>query len=267
MTDILNIVFLAIVQGLTEFLPVSSSGHLVIARSLLKMEEPGMLMIVMLHAGTGFAVIFYYRRRIWELIQGFFRFERASLLFIGALALSLIPAGSVGLCCKERLETMCESVGFVGFALLFTGCVLLGTRFIPTRHDADAERPVGPLKGFLIGMAQMVALLPGVSRSGMTISAARFLGVHPERAAEFSFLMVLPVIFGEAALDAVKWFQADSAGAEALSSAQVVAGLLVSGVVGYLAVAVMVRLLDRNRFWLFGVYCLAAGLATLLFLR
>lgn len=267
MTDIINIILLAIVQGLTEFLPVSSSGHLVIARSLLQVKEPGMLIIVLLHVGTAFAVIFYYRRRILELLRGLLKGERASLLFAAAILLSMVPAGVVGIAFKEPIEAMCERVSFVGWALLFTSAVLIGTRFIPIRHDADAERPVGILKGFLIGLAQMIALLPGVSRSGMTISMARFLGVHPDRAAEFSFLMVLPVIFGEAALDAVKWFNASPAEAgEMLTFGQAAAGLLASALVGYLAVAIMIRLLDRNRFWLFGIYCFIVGLATILFL-
>lgn len=267
MSDLVNMIILAIVQGLTEFLPVSSSGHLVIARELLGVKTPGLTLVILLHVGTVVAVIGYYHRQILELLRGIFKMERRSLLFAAAVLISMIPAAVVGIGWGERIEAACENPSFTGGALLFTGAVLLLTRLIPAKREDPEGREVGVVRGFLIGLAQMVAVLPGVSRSGMTISAARFLGVRPEKAAEFSFIMVLPVILGGALLDAVKHIREPLPAETALSFLEMAVGFGVAAIVGYVSVAAMVKLLNRDRFWLFGFYCLAAGTLTLIFLR
>ncbi len=262
MNDLLQMTFLAVVQGLTEFLPVSSSGHLVLAKHLLGFEAiSGLGVELLLHAGTLVAVLAYYRRLIAKTALGLFRREPEAWRFAFAIALSMIPAVTLGLLFEERLEALAENPTFVCGALAFTGVLLLGTR----RFGRDAGRDVSPVRGLLMGVAQAVAMLPGVSRSGSTIAMSRFLGVASDKAAAFSFLMVVPVILGGNALHLLKALHGhDSSAFAGLTWPMGLIGFAVSALVGYLSVAWMVRLLGRHCFWRFGFYCLAVGLGGLL---
>lgn len=262
MNDLLQMILLAVVQGLTEFLPVSSSGHLVLAKHLLGFEAmSGLGVELLLHGGTLVAVLAYYRNFIVEVSAGLFRGTRESWRFAWAVLLSMIPAVVLGLLFEAQLEACAESPFFVCCALIFTGGLLLATR----RFGCDAGRDVSPARGFLMGLAQAVAMLPGVSRSGSTIAMSRFLGVASEKAAAFSFLMVVPVIIGGNALHLFKAVHDHDASAFAgLTWPMGIVGFVVSAFVGYLSVAWMVRLLGRHSFWRFGFYCLAVGLGGLL---
>lgn len=257
MHDLLQMALLAVVQGLTEFLPVSSSGHLVLAKHLLGFEAlSGLGVELLLHAGTLLAVLIYYRRLIAETFLGLFRRDRMAWRFAFAIGLSMIPAVVLGLLFEERLEALADSPRFVCGALLFTGLLLLATR----RFGRDDARDVSPARGLLMGVAQAVAMLPGVSRSGSTIAMSRFLGVAADKAAAFSFLMVVPVILGGNLLHLLKAFLKHDNGAFAgLTWPMGLLGFGLSALVGYLSVAWMVRLLNRRCFWRFGFYCLAIG--------
>lgn len=261
MSDWLQMSILAIVQGLTEFLPVSSSGHLVLAKKLLGYEAmSGLGVELLLHAGTLVAVLVYYRAFINELVLGLIRRERAAWRFAAAVLVSMIPAVILGLTCEAQLEALAENPGFVCGALCFTGLLLLATR----AFGKDCGHEVTPLRGFLMGCAQAVAMLPGVSRSGSTIAVSRFLGVASEKAAAFSFLMVVPVIAGGTLLHVLKALSDPAESAfEGLTWFTGALGFTLSATVGYLSVAWMVQLLGRRNFWRFGFYCLALGLAGL----
>lgn len=263
MTDLLQMFILAVVQGLTEFLPVSSSGHLVLAKHLLGFEAlSGLGVELLLHAGTLLAVLIYYRALVAETLLGLLKRDRAAWRFALAVGLSMIPAVILGLLFEERLEALADSPRFVCGALLFTGLLLLATRLF----GRDAGRDVSPLRGLLMGAAQAVAMLPGVSRSGSTIAMSRFLGVAADKAAAFSFLMVVPVILGGNLLHLLKAYLKHDNGAFAgLTWPMGLIGFAVSALVGYLSIAWMVRLLSRHCFWRFGFYCLALGVAGLLF--
>lgn len=261
MSDWLQMGILAVVQGLTEFLPVSSSGHLVLAKELLGYEAmSGLGVELLLHAGTLVAVLAYYRTFIGELVRGLVRREREAWRFAAAVLISMIPAVILGLTCEAQLESLAGNPVFVCAALCFTGILLLATR----TFGKDRGLEVTPLRGLLMGCAQAVAMLPGVSRSGSTIAVSRFLGVASEKAAAFSFLMVVPVILGGNILHVAKALSGDEASAfEGLTRGVGALGFCVSVAVGYLSVAWMVQLLGRRNFWRFGFYCLAVGLAGL----
>ncbi|MDD3546620.1 MAG: undecaprenyl-diphosphate phosphatase [Kiritimatiellae bacterium] len=255
MRDLINVMALAVLQGVTEFLPVSSSGHLVIAQDALGIKLPGIRLEVMLHLGTMLSIIVYYRETLRALTRGILRGERASWATAGHVALSAVPAVFFYVLFHDKVDAFYEDSRAVGGFLVFTGVVLCSLRWM----RCGANGVTAP-RALLVGMAQAFAVLPGVSRSGMTISAARMAGVEPRKAAEFSFLMCLPLLAGAAALDAVRGAAETSA---ALPWWLLLGGALVAAAVGYAALALLVRVLRGGKFWMFGIYCLAAGAATL----
>ena len=269
MSEYFQVSFLAVLQGIAEFLPISSSGHLVIAQNFLGLNEPGMRLDVFLHLGTLFAVFAYYRLVISRLVRGlFFRSERwehrrEAWEYIGKIVLSALPAVVVYLLFKDFLEGMFENARMVGALLMFTGAVLVGTRYIPR-----GAKDVSWWRAALMGLGQAIALLPGVSRSGMTLASARAGGVAPAKCAEFSFLMSAPLIGGATMLEILKLFR-DSGAADAgeLSWGAVLFGAGLAAIVGYASLALLVKALEGKWFWLFGPYCLVAGLATLLLVK
>ena len=172
MSDFVNVTLLALLQGVAEFLPISSSGHLVIGQHLLGMTEAGMQLDIFLHGGTLIAVFLFYRKTILRIIM-----ER-DWEFALKLVLSALPAIAVYFVFKSKIDSLFENAKMVGALLMFTGGVLVGTRFLPR-----GDRGVSYLRAFWMGAMQAVALLPGVSRSGMTLAAARSGKVEPEKAA------------------------------------------------------------------------------------
>lgn len=245
----LETTILAVLQGVAEFLPISSSGHLVLGKQLLGLREAGLRLDVFLHVGTLLAVFAFYWRVIARILV------EKDWRYVLKIAASAVPAGVVGLLFKEELESAFSSPRMVGAALLFTGVVLIATRFLP-RGDRDVSFG----RAILMGLAQAVAILPGVSRSGMTLAAARGARVEAASSAEFSFLMSAPPIAGAALLEILK-----GAGDAALApSAEVpwgvtIYGCILAAAVGYVSLAALVKTLKGRGFWMFGVYCLAAG--------
>jgi len=241
---------LAFVQGLTEFLPVSSSGHLVLAGSLLGLPEGDLSFDILVHLGTLIAVLAVYARDIRELMSGVLKGKREDLRLAGLLVLGSIPAGAVGFLLSDRIESLFGNPAIVSGMLLVTGCVLFATKFSGKGHRNEP----GPGSALLIGAAQALAILPGISRSGLTISAGLATGVVRERAARFSFLLSVPAILGAALLD----LTASSDGGSISMSAAVV-GLAVAAVTGYIALRLLIRFLVSGRFHLFCWYCWALG--------
>ncbi len=257
MIDLLQIAILAIVQGLTEFLPVSSSGHLILAKHILGFEAmSGLGVELLLHAGTLVAVIAYYWRNIGDILKGLCHNNADARQFTIAVILSMIPAVVLGLTYEDALESLNEKPMVVCALLIFTGCLLFATKLF----GKDEGKVVTPKRGFLIGLAQAVAMLPGVSRSGSTIAMSRFLGVASDKAAAFSFLMVVPVILGGNLLHVYKALHDNDASAFAgLTWSMGILGFSLAAIVGYASVAWMVRLLGRHSFWKFSFYCLTVG--------
>ena len=266
MNPILAAVILALVQGWTEFLPISSSGHLVLVEHLLGVHSEGVALEIVLHVGTVFAVILYYRDDFLAILRDGWRFLRGGrgpeAVSAARLALFLvlgtIPGALGGVLFDDRIEAAFGDPRFVCFALLFTGVLLLSTLAARKR-----DLRLSPSRAFAVGVFQLLALLPGVSRSGSTISGGLFLGLVPEEAARFSFLLSVPIILGAVV------FQLPEVGAE-LEHGQFVpylVGLVVAFLSGYLAIGTMLRIVRRGRFALFGIYCLIVGGVGLFLLR
>ena len=256
MGDFLDVTFLAILQGVAEFLPISSSGHLVIGQHVLGVKDAGLQLDVFLHVGTLLSVAMYYRKSLWRIVA-----ER-DFSYLAKIVLSALPAVAVYAIFKEEVESLFNNTKMVGALLMFTGAVLAGTRFLPT-----GTKGVSFLHALWMGCMQAVALFPGVSRSGMTLAAARSGKVEPSKSAEFSFLMSAPLILGGMFLEILKMFRAaDDAAPDGVGLGLLMWGALLAAVVGYVSLVALVKALKGRWFWLFGPYCVTAGLLTLCFL-
>jgi undecaprenyl-diphosphatase len=250
-------VTLGILQGLTEFLPVSSSGHLVLAQDLLGMDAPGITFEVVLHVGTLLAVLAVYGRDLVGITRGVLGWDttfrtRESRRLALWIILGSVPAALVGIGLKSHIEVLFNSVLAVGMALIMTGFILWasGGKTKGNRQVAS----LGPLGAVWIGLAQAAAILPGISRSGATVSAGFHLGLKPPEAARFSFLLSVPAVAGAALVDAL------DAPWDGFSASFLLAGALSASLTGYAAIRVLLWVLARGRLRAFSYYCFALGL-------
>jgi len=235
---------MAVIQGLTEFLPVSSSGHLALASSVLHLPDGGLAFDIVLHLGTLLAVIAFYSRDIAGLITGSIRRERKSLLLLGTLIVATIPVAVFGLLAGDIIEGLFRSVLFVSGALAFTGTLL----FLFAGDSATYESGVSFKQGLMVGLFQTLALFPGVSRSGTTICAGLRAGLSREEAARFSFFLSIPAIAGAAVkeLPEAQW---------TMPAGVLLAGFAVSAVVGFMALTLLVKFVKRGKLRGFAWYC------------
>ena len=257
---------LGLLQGLTEFLPVSSSGHLVIAQGLWGEVQPQVLFNIILHLGTLTATVLFVRRELAGLIRVFFSRawlrparawqEEPFFRLLVLLILACIPTALLGLLFSSRVEELFASTRAAGAALLVTGLILFATRHRICREARQKEPR--PWQALALGLAQGMAIVPGISRSGTTITAGLFLGLERNVAARFSFLMFIPAVLGALLLEL-----GHSSGS-ALSPGPALVGFLAAGLSGYLALVLLIRLLARGKFYLFAPYCWAVGLAALI---
>jgi len=247
---------LGLVQGLTEFLPVSSSGHLVLAQRYLGVEAPGIVLEVALHVATALAIVIYFRRRLVTIFAASAGGKRGWLRFAALIVVASIPAAVVGLGFEDNIELLFESNRLVGGALLFTAAVLITSTFL-RRGDAKlAEMSV--VAAVVVGLGQALAIAPGVSRSGMTIVAGLALGLAGAEAATFSFLLSVPAILGAAALEAGKIGTFDG------SWLALALAFVIAFAAGLAAIHVVLASVRGRRFGWFGAYCAVVGLAALL---
>ncbi len=264
MEDLIKAIVLGIIQGLTEFLPVSSSGHLELAKFFLNddsIAEQSMLMTVVLHFATALSTIIVFRKDVSSILKGLFKpFKSGKLalnddwIFSLKIILSMIPAVIVGLVFEEQIEALFnQKIFLVGLMLVVTGLLL----FLADWSE-DTGKRVGWWDALIIGIAQAIAILPGISRSGATISTSVLLGVDRTRAARFSFLMVVPLIFGKIAKDILD-------GALIETSVQflpLIVGFIAAFLTGLVACTWMIQLVKRSKLSWFSYYCFAvAGLA------
>ena len=272
---LLEAIFLGILQGLTEFLPISSSGHLVLAQTFLGLKEPLVFFDVMLHVGTLAAVLVVYREAIGKLVIGgvstladtqFWRKPSAGfnasteLKFIWLILLGSIPTGVIAVLFKTELESFFDEVRLVSIMLILTGVILQLPR-LRREGIENSDASMEKLKTWhapLIGIAQGCAITPGISRSGTTISLALFLGIPAKTAAEYSFLLSIPAILGAVAL------KIRDVGDTTIPLYIVGAGMLAAFIVGYIALRLLLVVLNRGKFSLFSYYCIALGLVSLL---
>ena len=258
---------LGLVQGLTEFLPVSSSGHLAIGKALLGVEPSGDLVFeVTVHAATVLATVVVFRREIGRLLGGLFRFRyNDETDYLAKLAVSMIPVFVVGMFFKDRVEAAFDSLATVGVCLLVTALLLSFSDWMSARAEAVVRPGRGGIafwQAFVIGLGQALAVLPGLSRSGTTISTGLLCGVKREAMAQFSFLMVLVPILGETFLDLV----GGEVAASSVGTAPLLLGFAAAFVSGLFACRVMIALVRKAQLRWFGLYCAVAGAAVLIFL-
>jgi undecaprenyl-diphosphatase len=242
---------LGVVQGATEFLPVSSSGHLVVFQEVLGIRLEGILFEVVVHVATLLSILLVYRGRIADLTRGALQRDRDSWEYIGLLVLATIPAVIVGGLFKDRVEALFDDPVTPGFTLLVTGAFLWTSRSAIKR--AVKERPAATT-AFIIGLAQAFALVPGISRSGATVVAALWLGIQAKEAAAFSFLMAVPAIGGAMVL-----MLPDLGAGTGPGLLPLVIGGLAAAVTGVLAIKTFVAMLDRKSFFWFAPYCWTVG--------
>jgi len=253
---------LGLLQGLTEFLPVSSSGHLELGSALFGLTDPdeSLRFSILVHGATVLSILVVFRRDILELAAALLRFRwDEKSRFVLLLLVSAIPVGITGLLFESSISA------FFGGRIVFVGCMLLvtATLLFLTRYAPGGNSKLSPGKALLIGLAQTVAILPGISRSGATISVALFLGIDREQATRFSFLMVLLPIIGATLLE-VKDLVALSPTGEGSGTAVLAAGFLAAFLSGLLACRWMLGLVKKGRIVYFSLYCLLAGLVAII---
>ena len=260
-------IILGLVQGLTEFLPVSSSGHLTICKSLFGIETLNLTFEVAVHAATVLSTVVAFRKEIWRLVSGCFSLKMNSEKeYLLKIAVSMVPIFIVGIFLKDYVEAIFGSgLAVVGFMLLVTASLLSLSEVLVRKAEQKAVsgnevgKPVGYKEAAIIGLAQAFAVLPGLSRSGSTISTGLMLGVKKSEVAQFSFLMVLVPILGEAFLELIGGeFGAAASGVGALP---LFLGFATAFLSGLFACTLMINLVKRARLWVFAVYCAIVGIA------
>lgn len=251
----IDAILLGLLQGLTEFLPVSSSGHLVILGNILGVDMEDTTFAILVHAATVLATITVFWGEIVRLVRGGLTFKaNPESRYLVKIIISMIPVLIVGLFFKDQVEELFGGgIRFVGCMLFVTAGLLLLTHFVRPKR----QRPVTARDAFVIGLAQALAVIPGISRSGATISTGMMLGDDRTQLAKFSFLMVLVPILGEAFLELVKGDF--SPAASGMSGYALVAGFLAAYLSGLFACKVMIRIVSRGKLWWFAAYCAVAG--------
>ena len=254
--DIIDAIILGIIQGLTEFLPVSSSGHLELGKAILgadSLPEESLLFTVVLHFATALSTLVVFRKDVWDIIRGLFQFKwNEETQFSLKIVISMIPAALVGFFLEDFLEVFFDgAIIIVGIMLLITGFLLYLADLAKTTDKGVSFR-----SAFVIGMAQAVAILPGISRSGATISAAVLLGVDKSKSARFSFLMVVPLIIGKMAKDLLSG-DINFVGDQAVAMG---AGFVAAFIAGLAACTWMIKLVRQSKLSYFAIYCVIVGL-------
>ena len=265
--DWLESIILGLVQGLTEFLPVSSSGHLAIGKALLGVEPSGDLIFeVTVHAATVLATIVVFRKEIWKLLCGLFKWKyNDETDYIAKLCVSMIPVFVVGMFFKDKVEGAFGSMTVVGVSLIVTALLLTLSDWLSGRVSAAVKQSrngISVWQAFAVGVGQACAVLPGLSRSGTTISTGLLCGVKREHMAQFSFLMVLVPILGETFLDLVGGEMA----ASSIGTLPLLLGFISAFISGLFACKVMIALVRKAQLKWFGLYCALVGLAVLIWL-
>ncbi len=248
-------IFLGLIQGLTEFLPVSSSGHLSIGKELLNIDSDNLAFEIAVHAATVLSTIVVFRKEIMSLLSGLFKVRyNEETQYILKIAISMIPVFIVGIFFKEFVERIFGSgILIAGICLLITSGLLFFAQYAKTK-----TRELGYKEAFIIGIAQALAVLPGLSRSGSTISTGILLGVKKDDVARFSFLMVLVPILGEAFLELISGDL--SASSTGISSLNLMAGFLAAFLSGLFACSLMITLVKKLKLTGFALYCAILGL-------
>jgi undecaprenyl-diphosphatase len=268
--QLLIAVLLAVIQGLTEYVPISSSGHLAVTQLLLGFEEPPVAFDVVLHLGTLIAVLIYYRTDVLGMIRSLGKLstvfrpswdtENPQKLFV-LLIIATIPTAVIGFVLKSQVESAFSSLNHIAWEFVIGGAMMIFTVFLKNGDRGLEEMKVRD--ALCIGLFQGLALFPAISRSGSTITAALFLGLNPKLAARFSFLLSIPAILG-AVIFEIPDIEKAIVGTHDLFL-YLLSGII-AGVIGYFTIRPLIRIISTSRFWWFGIYCVIAGIALLAYL-
>jgi len=279
-------IILGLLQGLAEFLPISSSGHLVLGEKLLNMHEAGMFFDIMLHAGTLLSIFVVFRKKIVDMIVGCIRRDPVQLKEVGYIVLASIPTAIIGIGFKKPLESLFENPKAVCCAMLFTATLLFVSQWGKTgsKHPENEGVQMNWWRALVTGVVQGVACIPGISRSGSTISGMIFLGVNRKYAGEFSFLMSIPAVGGAALLDCIKWIKCQDPETvaryaiekpeKALACAdasgftpELLVGMVVAFIFGIIALKWLMAFVQKGKFHYFSYYLWVAGILGLIFIK
>lgn len=250
---------LGAVQGLTEFIPISSSGHLVLVPEALGWDEPGLAFDVMLHVASLVALLWYFRKDLSALVRGVVAGEAPSRRLFLLLIVGTIPAAAAGLLLNDYFEESFTDAKASALQLLMTAGILVGAELVYRYHRGRTERlrdidDLNAKDATVIGIAQAISILPGISRSGSTIAAGLGLKMERDDAARFAFLLAIPALFGAALV------KVPDLGSAELSSGAAIGGFVASLVTSYIAIAGLIRYLRTRNLYPFAVYCVVAGL-------
>ncbi len=258
--DVIDAIILGIIQGLTEFLPVSSSGHLELGKAILgdnSIPEESLLFTVVLHFATALSTLVVFRKDVWDILKGVFRFKwNDDMKFALKIVVSMIPAGIIGYAFEAELASLFDgNILLVGFMLIITAILL----FLADKAQ-NTNKKVSFSNAFIIGIAQAIAMLPGISRSGATISTSVLLGNDKTKAARFSFLMVVPLILGKICKDILSGeltYQSQN-----FTSLSI--GFIAAFVAGLFACTWMITLVKKSKLTYFSIYCILVGITAII---
>ncbi len=242
--SVLEAVTLGVIQGITEWLPISSSGHLVLYQQIAKVDTP-LLFDVLLHFASVLVILVVFRQRIIEILR--------SSEYIRNIILGSIPIALAGFLARDIVEAARSNMTVVSVALIITGFFLFLTHFV-----REKTTKVSPLNSIIIGISQSLALLPGISRSGATISTGMFLGISRENSAEFSFILAVPAILGATLFETVEVVRAGSLEKSLIMPLSI--GMVISFIVGYFSLKLLLKVVKSRKFFWFSFYCIALGL-------
>ncbi|GAA4115954.1 undecaprenyl-diphosphate phosphatase [Aquimarina addita] len=259
--ETIDAIILGVIQGLTEFLPVSSSGHLELGKAILgdqSIPEESLLFTVVLHFATALSTLVVFRKDVFEIVKGLLQFQNnEETRFSIKILISMIPAVFIGLFFEEQLEQL------FGGNVMLVGCMLIVTAILLWFADKakDTLKSISFSNAFVIGIAQAIAMLPGISRSGATISTSVLLGNDKTKAARFSFLMVVPLIFGKIAKDIVS----GDLTVQTNSSLSLILGFIAAFISGLFACTWMISLVKKSKLSYFALYCIVVGVIAITF--
>jgi len=249
--ELIEIVLLGIIQGLTEFLPVSSSGHLVLGQYLLGIKSPGNTLEILFHLGTLGSVIFVFFNEIKNILLTIDKKPTQKLLAF--ISIATLPAVVVGFLFRHEINRLFENINSVGYAFCITGLILI---FSSLSKNKKVKFSIS--SSIIIGLSQAVAIIPGISRSGITITASLLMGIPPEKSAKFSFLLSIPIICGAGLLGVI-----DIKNGDTFTVPIIFVAILSSFLIGIVALKILLMLLEKGKFYYFGIYCICIGIITI----
>ena len=247
MVSLIEAIILSIIQGITEWFPVSSSGHLALMQQFFGFQN--LPYDVFLHFAGIFAVLFVFKREILKLLS----FNRVSLKYISLLVIALIPAGFIGFLLSDWIENLFSNMTYLGIFFIFSGVVVYSTKF-----SIERKSDINNKDAWFIGLLQALAILPGISRSGITISAGLFKGVSKRAAIRFSFLMSIPLILGASALKAKDLMISN------INLSILVISFIITFFVSLITIKLLIRIIKSDKFYLFGIYNIILGIVVLI---